>query len=151
MKKILIALAAVGLAAGASAADEKAAVMTAVSGFVAAFNKGDVKAAAATCAEQTSIIDEFPPYEWHGAGSCARWMADYDTDAKKNVITDGLVTLGTPKHTDVAGDRAYVVAPADYAFKKAGKPVKETASMLTIALQKSPSGWRIVGWSWSKN
>ena len=151
MHRILAVIALAGLAAGASAADEKGAVMTTVSGFVAAFNKGDVKAAAATCAEQTSIIDEFPPYEWHGTGSCAKWMADYDTDAKKNVITEGVVTLGAPKHTDIAGDRAYVVAPADYAFTKAGKPVKETASMLTIALQKSAAGWRIIGWSWSKN
>ncbi|HEU4939129.1 MAG TPA: nuclear transport factor 2 family protein [Vicinamibacterales bacterium] len=133
-----------------STADQKA-VVAVVNQFTDAFNKGDTKAAAATCAEQTSIIDEFPPHEWHGAGACAKWMADYDADAKKNGITDGSVKLSAPKHVDVTADRAYVVVPADYSYKQKGKPVKETSSLLTVALQKSAAGWRITGWSWSKN
>ena len=115
-----------------------------------AFNKGDVAAAAASCAEQTSIIDEFAPYEWHGAGACARWMGDYDADAKRNAITGGVVTLGAPRHVDVSGDRAYLVVPADYAYAKKGKPVKEVASTLTIALTKSAGGWKMTGWTWAK-
>ena len=83
----------------------------------------------AACADQTSIIDEFPPHEWHGVGGCTKWIADYEADSKKNGITDGVVTLGTPKHVDVTADRAYVVVPADYSYKQKGKPVKETASM----------------------
>ena len=86
------------------------------------------KTALAACAEQTSIIDEFPPYEWHGAGACAAWAKDFDGDAKKNGITDGVVTLGKPRHLDVTGDRAYVVAPVSYAYKVKGKPTKETAA-----------------------
>src|SRR5215813_13903459 len=92
--------------------------------FVQWFNRGDVKTAVATRADQTSIIDEFPPHEWHGAGACSTWAKDYDADAKKNQITDGVVTLGKPRHVDINGDRAYVVVPADYAFKMKGKPVK---------------------------
>jgi ketosteroid isomerase-like protein len=114
------------------------------------FNKGDTKTAVAACAEQTSIIDEFPPHEWHGAGACAKWANDFDADAKKNGITDGIVTLGTPRHVDITGDRAYVVVPASYTFKKKGKPAKETGSTLTLALQKEASGWRISGWAWAK-
>jgi ketosteroid isomerase-like protein len=126
---------------------DKTAVIAVVHQFTDAFNKGDTKTAAAACADQTSIIDEFP----HGAGGCAKWMTDYDADAKKNGITDGHVTLGTPKHVNVAADRAYVVVPADYAYKEKGKPVKETGSILTVALQKVAAGWRITGWSWTKN
>ena len=69
-----------------------------------------MKAVAATCADQAFIIDEFPPHEWHGAGACAKWMDDYDADAKKNGITDGIVTLGVPLHVDVTADRAYVAS-----------------------------------------
>jgi len=126
-------------------------VMSTVKQFVDSFNKGDAKAAVAACADQTIIIDEFPPHEWHGAGACSTWMNDYDTDAKKNAITDGVVTLGKPKHVDVSGDHAYVVIPADYAYKKGGKPAKETNSILTVVLQKGGAGWRITGWSWSKS
>ena len=140
-----LALPAVGQESG------KTAVTKTVQGFVDAFNKGDTKAAAAVCAGQTQIIDEFPPYEWNGAGACGKWMAAYDEDAKKNGITDGVVTLGSPRHVDIAGNHAYVVVPADYAFKQNGKPVKETASALTIVLRKSAAGWHISAWSWSKN
>jgi ketosteroid isomerase-like protein len=150
MRAISIGLAMVVLAAGPKASSEKAAVMTPVNQFVDAFNKGDTKTAAAMCADQTSIIDEFPPHEWHGAGACLTWMNDYDADAKKNGITDGVVTLGKPLHVDVTGDRAYVVVPADYAFKKKGVAVKESGSLLTVALQNVSAGWRVTAWSWAK-
>jgi ketosteroid isomerase-like protein len=151
MHKICIALAVAVLATGATAASDKTDVTAVVHRFVDGFNKGDVNAALAACADQTSIIDEFPPYEWHGAGACATWMNDYDADAKTNGITDGVVTLGDARHVDVTGDRAYVVVPANYKFKKKGKPVEEVGSMLTIAFQKSEAGWRITGWSWAKH
>ncbi len=71
--------------------------------------------------------------------------------ARKNGITDGFVTLRSPRHVDISADRAYVVVPADYTFKKNGKPVKETGSTLTLALQKSATGWRITAWAWAKH
>jgi ketosteroid isomerase-like protein len=151
MRKALLGVALAVLAILPAAATDKTDVMTMVHQFVDSFNKGDVKAAAASCAGQTSILDEFPPYEWHGADACTKWMNAYDADAKKNGITDGVVTLGGPLHVDVTGDRAYVVVPANYKFKKKGKLVQETGSMLTIALQKSDAGWRMTGWSWAKH
>lgn len=151
MLKLFVTLAMAAMAAAPTTADDKADVMTVVNQFVDGFNKGDTKSAAAACGEQTSIIDEFAPHEWHGAGACLAWMKDYDTDAKKNVITDGVVTLGKPKHLDVDGAYAYVVIPSDYSFRKQGKPVKETGSLFTFALKKGPAGWKITGWSWAKN
>jgi hypothetical protein len=125
-------------------------VLAPVHQFVDGFNKGDTKSALAACGDQTSIIDEFPPHEWHGAGACAKWMNDYDANAKKNAITDGVVTLSAPLHVDVAGDHAYVVIPSNYAYKSKGRTIKETGSLFTFALQKGPAGWRIIGWSWAK-
>ena len=123
MHKIFIALAVAVLAAGPTAASEKTDVMVPVHQFVDGFNKGDTKTAAAACADQTSIIDEFPPHEWHGTGACLKWMNDYDADAKKNEITDGIVTLSNPRHIDITADRAYVVIPSDYTIKQNGKVV----------------------------
>jgi hypothetical protein len=151
MHKVLIALAVAVLTQGGAAASEKTDVLVPVHQFVDGFNKGDTKAALAACADQTSIIDEFPPHEWHGAGACSKWMNDYDSDAKKNGITDGIVTLSNPRHVDITADRAYVVVPASYEFKKNGKPTKETGSMFTFALQKGEAGWRITGWAWAKD
>ena len=151
MPKVLIALAVAVLAAAPNAASQQADVMVPVRQFVDGFNKGDTKSALAACADQTSIIDEFPPHEWHGAGACGTWANDYDANAKKDGITDGIVTLGKPRHVDVTGDRAYVVVPASYRFKQKGKPVAEIGSMLTIALQKGPAGWRMTAWTWTKH
>jgi len=90
-------------------------------GVTLGINKGEVKTAVAACSEQTSIIDEFPPHEWHGVGAWLNWANDYDADARKNGITDGVVTLRSPRHIDIKGDRAYVVVPVNYTFKKKGR------------------------------
>jgi hypothetical protein len=127
------------------------AVLASVHGFVDGFNKGDTKKLLAACADQTSILDEFPPHEWHGEGACAKWASDFDADAKKNGITDGAVTLGDPSHVDITSDRAYVVIPADYTFKQRGKPVSEIGSIITLTLKKGAAGWRITGWAWAKH
>jgi len=149
--RIVFALVAAIFLTLPTVATEKTDVMATVHQFVDSFNKGDAKAATAACAEQTSILDEFPPHEWHGAGACAKWMDDYDADAKKNGITDGIVTLRAPWHVDVAAGRAYVVAPVNYKFKQKGKPAQEIGSVITIALQKTEAGWRITGWAWAKH
>jgi ketosteroid isomerase-like protein len=148
---ILLALTLTVAATLPAAPTDKTDVMTTVRKSIDSFNKGDVKAFTAACADQASVIDEFPPYEWHGAGACTKWAEDYDADAKKNGITDGVVTLGAPLHVDVMGDRAYVVVRVDYKFKQNGKLVQEIGSRLTIALQKSEAGWRMTGWAWAKH
>jgi len=109
MYRIFVVVSLAAWAAVASAqtpGSAQTAVFAAVHQFVDGFNKGDMKVMAASCAEQASILDEFPPHEWHGAGACAKWAADYDADAKKNGITDGVVTISAPTHVDVTGDRA---------------------------------------------
>ena len=151
MQKIFIALAIAALTAGPVAASEKSDVLVTVRQFVDGFNQNDTKLLTAACLDPMSIIDEFPPHEWHGTGALQKWLDDYDVDAKKNGITDGRVTLGTPRHIDIAADRAYVVIPTNYTYKMKGKRMKETGSMWTFALQKVAAGWRITGWSWAKN
>jgi ketosteroid isomerase-like protein len=150
MRKVMIALVVAGLAAGPLVASEKTDVMEIVQQALDAFNKGDMKSLLAACTDQMCIIDEFPPYEWHRAGTCSKWSTDYDADAKKNGITDGIVTIGKPRYVDVTGDRAYVVVLADYAYQQNGKPMKETGATWTFTMQKVETGWRITGWAWAK-
>lgn len=142
---------AVAFVAPGPASAQQSEVMATIRQYVDGFNKGDVKTALAACAEQTSIIDEFPPHEWHGPGACARWAADFDAFGKQNGITGGMVTLMQPKHLTVSGDRAYAVIPSDYAYQQNGKPMKQTGSIFTFALRKEAAGWRITAWSWSTN
>lgn len=150
MQKVTIAVVLVMVAAGLAVAAEnpvQAAAMKTVNQLVDGFNKADSKATLATCAHQTSIIDEFPPHAWQ---ACSAWLKDYSVWAKKNGVTDGTVNLGDPKHVDITGDLAYVVVPATFTAKFNGKPMKEEGSMLTLVLQKSTAGWRIIAWTWTK-
>jgi ketosteroid isomerase-like protein len=151
MRRIFIAMALCSSMQLTAVAQDNSAVIARIHQFVDAFNHGDTKAMVAASADQVSIIDEFPPHSWSGAGAIAKWMSDYDADAKKNGITDGVVTIGSPRHIDVTADRAYVVVPSDYTYKQNGKVVKETGSIFTVVLQKSAAGWRIVAWSWANN
>jgi hypothetical protein len=151
MYKLLIALSLVPFANAQTRGTTQTLVLATIHQFVDGFNKGDRKTLLAACADQTSILDEFPPHEWHGTGACAKWVDDFDSDAKKNGITDGIVTLSNPSHVDITAGRAYVVVPANYTFRQKGKPVSEIGSIITLTLQESKGGWRITGWSWAKH
>jgi len=138
-------------AAGTAAASAHADVMAPVHQFIDSFNKGDAKTALAVCASPAVIIDDFPPHVWNGPTACADWSNAYDANAKESGITNGIVTLGTPWHIDITGDRAYVVVPVSYTYKQNGKPVMESGSVFTVALKKLHAGWRIAGWTWAKH
>jgi hypothetical protein len=151
MYKIIAGLFAVALMAGSASASERPDVMRTIWHFVDSFNKGDVKAALGDCSAQSAVIDEIPPYLWQGATGCTDWSKDFDAYVKKNGITDPKVTLFGPTHIDLAGDRAYVVVPANFTYKQNGKRITERRSILTVALQKVADNWRITGWAWAKH
>ena len=77
----LIVLATLSMAQTSGSA--QTAVLASINQFVDGLNKGDTKTAVAACADETSIIDEFPPHEWHGAGACAKWLSDFDADTQE--------------------------------------------------------------------
>ena len=137
--------------AGVSAGSDQTAVTATVHQFIEAFNKGDAKSALALCASRVSIIDDVPPHEWQGATALSDWLNAYGVDAKKNGITDGVVTLGTPWHIYAAAGRGYVVVPVTYRYKQKGKPVIESGSVFTVALKKVAASWRITGWAWAQH
>jgi ketosteroid isomerase-like protein len=112
MRKIILTLALCLCIAAPAAASDPSDALGRVRQFIDAFNKGDAKAAVAICADSASVIDDFAPYTWQGAGACERWAGDFDADARNNGIEPLKVTLGKPRHVDVAGDHAYVVVPA---------------------------------------
>lgn len=70
---------------------------------------------------------------------------------KKNGITDGKVALLRAWRVNVTGDRAYVVVPVKYTYKRNGKPMAEIGSVWTLTLQKGADGWLISGWAWAQH
>ena len=122
--------------------------MAPVHQFVEGFNKGDMKSAVAACADEASVIDDFPPHEWQGAGACGKWADGFNAVAKKEGITDARIVLGTPRHVDVTDDYAYVVVPVTLISTQKGKQ-KTLPGLFTAALHKETVGWRITGWAWA--
>jgi hypothetical protein len=130
---------------------EQSDVVAAVHRYFDNLDKDKLETALAMCDSHVSILDEFPPHEWHGPTACADWWKALNAYDDKSGITDGVATLGTPWSVDVTGDRAYFVAPATYLYKQHGKPVKESRSVFTVALKRTEAGWRITSWAWSKH
>jgi ketosteroid isomerase-like protein len=132
------------------AAPALAAAPAAASDSKDAWDNVDMATVLGDCAAPAFIIDDFPPHLWQGATACADWARDEAAFSQQNGITDAVVTLGSPLHVDVTGDRAYVVVPATYAYKQKGKKKIERDAVWTVALQKTADGWRVAGWSWAQ-
>ncbi len=141
------AIALVSVPAICSASDTSGVTAT-IEHAVVAFNKGDMNAWAAACDSPASIIDDFSPFKWQGSRACADWASAYTANAKKNGITNGVVTLGTPWHVLVDGEHAYVVYPATFTYKQRGKPKTDNATF-ALTMTNTRSGWLISEWAWS--
>jgi hypothetical protein len=146
---MLTALVAFAVAAPARAQTDSE-LMAPILKFLDSFNKGDGAGAAATHAAgaDLTITDELPPYLWRGPKAFQAWSADLESDAKKNGITDPLVTLSAPTRIERNVDQAYVVVPSVYTFKLRGTAMREAAQM-TFVLRKGASGWLIHAWTWT--
>src|SRR5271170_4032172 len=97
-----LAVLAVPPAAASETTDVMAVVRQSIS--VDASGPGDVKTFLATCADSTSIVDDIPPYEWHGRTACIDWWNAWGAAAKKLGITDAATTLGRPRMIQVVAD-----------------------------------------------
>jgi ketosteroid isomerase-like protein len=130
----------------ATPADDAAAP---ISQFVAAFDKGDMKGAAAVSdGANLTIIDEVAPYVWKGPNALGDWAHDLITGDAKAGIGGESVAIAKPTRVEVDGDNAYVIVPAVYSFKDHGAAMSEPAQM-TYALHKGADGWKIAAWTWT--
>src|SRR5579864_536241 len=143
MYKVAIALAVSLLTVGPALASDRDDIMA----VLKQWNDADEAKAVATCAEDAAVVDDVPPFEWHGQGACSRWQKDYDAYVAKEGETDAAGTIGEPQRLIIAADRAYAVVPTTFAFTRKGKHVTQIATT-TFALRKTSAGWRIIAWTW---
>ena len=116
--------------------------MVAVRQFVEGFNNDDIDLAQAACADETSIIDDFPPHEWTGPGATTTWYRDMARMATGYGMSDWSVMLEEPRHVIVSEQNAYVVVPVAVRRLEDGTPAERTGS-LAVALREPAEGWRI--------
>lgn len=122
--------------------------MAAIRQFVEGFNNDDIALAQAACADETSIIDDFPPHEWTGRGATTTWYRDMARMAGGYGMSDWSVALVEPPQVTVSDRHAYVVAPIDVRWLQDGAAVARTGFM-TVALREVSDGWRISAYAWT--
>ena len=124
--------------------------MAAVRAYVDAFNKGDATAMAAVCADPMQILDGMSPHVWQGPTAAEDWWRDVLTEGEHLGASGYHITLDQPRHVDLTGDYAYVVAPATMTFDLGGKQITQTGSLFTVALRRVGADWRLTAWAWAK-
>ena len=124
MKLLISALALAGGIATAPAVDAADAALAApIHQFIDAFDKGDLKTAAAAYeSDGVVIIDEVAPHLWRGSEAFSTWAADLIADGKAHGLSDERVDLGPLTREEVNGARAYVIVPAVFSFRQGASP-----------------------------
>ena len=145
---LAIAVAAAPLTAATAWASDETDVLAVVKDYNDALNKGDQRAAAADCAPQLSITDEFAPYSLQGSDATAGWFADYATWTKQNVVTN---EHRGPWQAMACGGRRRPcptpVVPAAFTYTKRGAKVVEAGLGWAFALAETSGHWpdRLLG------
>jgi hypothetical protein len=103
MLKPIIALAVIVVAADPVIASQQPDVMAPVRQFISGFNKGDVKMAQADCADQTFIVDDFPPHEWSERGATSKGFHDLARMGKKNGMSEPWSLCASPARSTSQG------------------------------------------------
>jgi hypothetical protein len=68
------------------------------------------------------------------------------------VVALTIATLAASEQTDVMATVNRLVEAFNRGDTKGhGKPMKETGSIWTFALQKIEGSWRVTGWAWAKH
>lgn len=124
--------------------------MAAVVQYVDGFNRGDVKAMAAACADPMQILDGMAPHVWQRPTASEDCWRDVLIEGEHVGVSGYRITLGEPRHVDVKSDHAYVVVPATMTFDLRGRQVTQTDSVFTVALRKVDTEWRLTAWAWVK-
>jgi len=124
--------------------------MAAVRQHIEAFNKGDSKALAATCANPMQILDGMAPHVWQGPTAIEDWYRDAQAEGEHLGASDYHITLAEPRHVEITDDNAYVAVPVTFTFNLRGKRVTQTGAMFTVALRKVGAEWRLTAWAWTK-
>ncbi|MCV7203713.1 hypothetical protein B7435_03190 [Mycolicibacterium peregrinum] len=124
--------------------------MAAVRRYVDAFNRADVDALAAVCADPMQILDGMAPHVWQGPTATQDWWRDVLAEGEHLGASDYQIALDEPRHVNVTGESGYVVVPATMTFDLNGRQIVQIGGVFTVALRNGADGWRLTAWAWAK-
>ncbi|MEH3138959.1 MAG: hypothetical protein PGN37_02015 [Mycobacterium kyogaense] len=124
--------------------------MATVHRYIDAVNRADPAGMTAECTETMQILDGMAPHVWQGTGASESWWCAVLHEAEHLGTGSYVITLGEPRHVDVNGLDAYVVAPATMAFIHGGRRHVQEGATFVTALHALDGVWRMTAWSWAK-
>ncbi len=147
---IALALASAIVASHASANAAQALLPVApIEALVSAIDRGDEGAVSRAYTNDATIVDEFAPFRWTGAGAARHWARDFAAGNRAGGVTSVAVSHGGPRFAQIAGDRAWLVVPATFRYRAAGRAEREEAAW-TFVLVRAGGRWRIAASTWAK-
>ena len=101
MNRVVIALAAGVLTGGSALASDRDDILAVLKQW-----SSGAAGTVAVCADDAAVIDDVPPFEWHGPGACSRWQKDNDAYLQQG-ISEEIFTVGNPQQLMISGARIH--------------------------------------------
>ncbi len=95
-----------------------------------------------------TILDESPPFAWHGPDAFKAWLGDFGKDSAATGRTDTTIQFLRTVRSEVQGDAAYVVVKVDFTYREHGRRMAEPAQM-AVSLRRDAGAWKIYSWAWA--
>jgi len=101
MNRVVIALAAGVLTGGSALASDRDDILAVLKQW-----SSGAAGTVAVCADDAAVIDDIPPFEWHGPGACSRWQKDNDAYLRQG-ISEEIFTVDNPQQLMISGARIH--------------------------------------------
>jgi ketosteroid isomerase-like protein len=129
-------------------AAEAADIRSAIAAFVDAVNRGDQAGAAARLTDDVTIVEDLPPFHWHGPKAASEWMLAMFHNAQSAGLAGVVMQLGDASRTEADGVYGYAIFDGMLICSGTG-PALRAAGVLTFALIREDGGWLIRSFTWS--
>lgn len=144
-KRLLACATVLALIGAAPITDPQAAAAKSVAtAAIARINANDPAGLRSLFTDDTTILDEAPPFRWTGPNAATDWLKQLN----ENAATDG-VRKFTQSGTDLLGfanDKARFVAPYDESLPRSNGPLDR--GQWVFVLQRLGDTWKIKEAAW---
>ncbi len=107
---------------------------------------GDGKSLPQTFADDVTILENFPPYRFHGAGAVKEWSREMRTHLIG--VTALRHTFGRAHDFGRAGDKVYFSLPTIWRGRDHGMPFTEKGGWAFV-LTETRGDWRVCAYGWA--
>lgn len=130
-----------------------ATLLVPLNAFATAFNSAQRVFPSTVFTEDCTTIDEFDPFEWHGAGSIRVWYRETTGGGTARgyqhfLAAHEVLALDPPRMVRQRGNNAYVVVPTRLQYND-GATRRLQHLDWTVAERLTPGGWRIAAQAWA--